>query len=235
MSKIVQGSWLILCGLGIFIGWYGCSSSNDIVESRSRSIMGSLKKDSANVSTVIREGDQIEISVWGYPEFQTTATVKEAGTITLPLAGDIQAAGLTKDQLIAATKVRLKEFIQGDPEITVSITNPSTLKISVLGAVTRQDNFPVTGDVTLLEILSTAGGSTPESDLSHIRIIRRGILKQTSEVNLAASIETGNFEGLPRVHPGDVVFVPKRENVVRSFSDFLRDAVLLFGTFRVFY
>lgn len=130
---------------------------------------------------------------------------------------------------------KLGDFIQGEPEITVNVTTPTIRKISVLGAVARQDNYAVTGDVTILEILSTAGGSTTESDLAHIKIIHKGVSRSTTEIDLAESMETGNFDDLPKIHPGDVVYVPKKENAIRSFSDFIRDAVLLFGMFRVFY
>ncbi|MFI5251247.1 MAG: polysaccharide biosynthesis/export family protein [Bacteroidota bacterium] len=217
--------------------WSGCSPSTETVQSSSsRSTTGSIKADTIRTNYIIKVGDQIELSVWGYPEFQTSTTVKESGIITLPLAGDIRVAGLSKQSLIDVVRKKLADFIQGEPEITANITSPSSVrKISVLGAVNRQDNYPVSGDVTLLEILSTAGGSTAESDFSHIKIIHKGISKSSSEVDLSETMENGNFDDLPKVHPGDVVFVPKKENVIRSFSDFIRDAVLLFGMFRIFY
>src|SRR5438552_3502884 len=71
----------------------------------------------------------------------------------------------------------------------------------------------------------------PEADLRHVKIIRAGRNEDPVEVDLATALENGTVEGLPRVRPGDTVFVPKTENAVKQFSDFLRDAVLLFGFF----
>lgn len=177
----------------------------------------------------------VELSVLGYPEFQTSTTVKESGALMVPLIGEVHVAGLTREQFVVTLRKKLAEFVKGEPEITIGISSPANQKISVLGAVTRQDNYPVTGEISLLEALSSAGGTTPESDLSHIRIIHNGNTNDLAEVDITSYLELGNLEAVPKVQSGDVIYVPKKENVVRVFSDFLRDAVFLFGTFRLFY
>ncbi|HWP82721.1 MAG TPA: polysaccharide biosynthesis/export family protein [Bacteroidota bacterium] len=218
----------------------GCGSSKVMQESSavSRSSAGALGETGVkteNKTSVIKSGDHIEITVWGYTEFNTKGTVTEEGFITIPLIGDIKAEGLTKDQLLKELRSNLADYIQGESRITISITSPSNQRITVLGAVTRQDNYPVTAEVSLLEVLSAAGGGTPEADLHHIRVLRNGNGENAIVVNLAWFIENGRAENMPKVRPGDTVFVPKKENFVREFSEFLRDAVLVFGFFRVFY
>lgn len=215
----------------------GCSSDAAMRESSvsSRSSSGTLfVKMQSNVYT-IKEGDKIDLSVWDYPEFNTSATVNSNGTIVVPLVGDIQAAGLTKEDFTEMAKHKFTEYVKGEPRLTISISSPTAQKVAVIGAVTRQDNYAVSSEVSLLEILSTAGGATAESDLTHVRIIRFKGNRDPVEVNLADAMETGEVESLPKVRPGDTVYVPKKENFVRSFSDFLRDAVLLLGFFRVLY
>ncbi len=184
---------------------------------------------------VIKEGDKIDLSVWDYPEFKTSSTVSPEGTITIPLIGDLNAAGLTKQDFTDLLKKRLAEYVKGEPKITMSISSPMTQKVTVLGAVTKQDNYPVTSQVTLLEILSAAGGTTPDADLYHIKIIRFETGGDPDVVDLADAMETGQVETLPKVRPGDTVYVPVKENVVRSLSVFLSDAILLLGIFRVLY
>ncbi len=216
----------------------GCSSGAAVREAAgtySRSNSGVLFEKVQSEVYIIKEGDKIEVSVWDYPEFNTTATVSAEGTITIPLVGDVKASGMTKDDFTNALKSKLAEYVKGTPKITVAVSSPTTQKIAVLGAVTRQDNYPVTSEVSLLEILSAAGGTTADSDLNRVRIIRFGTDDDPIVVDLADAIETGKVDELPKVKPGDTVYVPKRENFVRSFSDFLRDAVLLFGFFRVLY
>lgn len=213
-----------------------CSSERivqDTAPAVSRSKTGVLLVKMQSNTYLIKQGDNVDLSVWGYPEFNTSTLVKSGGTITVPLLGEIKAVGLAKDDFSDLIRARLSEYVQGEPRITLSVSSPLSQKVTVLGAVTRQDNYPVTSDVSLVEILSTAGGTTPESDLNHVKILRYGNNGEPTEVDVSWHMETGNVDLIPKVRPGDTVFVPKKENFIRSFSDFLRDVVLLFGFFRV--
>jgi len=216
----------------------GCSSSDEmskdnitqIIRSGSRSIQVEAQSD----NYIIRQADQIKLSVWSYPEFNTDAPVKETGAITVPLVGEIVAAGLTKEQFTEQMRLKLAEFIQGEVKLTVSVQSTVAQKVAVLGAVSKQENYPVTTDVTLLEMLSMAGGTTPESDLRHVKILRSGTNRQPIEIDLTWYIENGNIESIPIIRPGDTIFIPKKNNVIRELSDFMRDAIFIFGFFRVF-
>jgi polysaccharide export outer membrane protein len=216
----------------------GCSSSDEmtkdnltqIIRSGSKSIQVEAQSD----NYIIRQGDQIKLSVWSYPEFNTDGPVKETGAITVPLVGEIVAAGLTKEQFSDQMQKKLAEFIQGEVKLTVSVQSTVAQKVAVLGAVSKQENYPVTSDISLLEILSTAGGTTAESDLRHVKILRGGMSRQPIEVDLTWYIENGNIESLPIIRPGDTIYIPKKANVIRELSDFMRDAIFIFGFFRVF-
>lgn len=219
----------------------GCGTSEYVAEKKSvtatRSSSGSFRQVALEMErppAVIKQGDQVDVTVWGYSEFNTKGIVNAEGMITIPLIGEVLAEGVTKDELIQVLRKALAEYVQGDPKITVSISTILNQKISVLGAVTRQDNYPVTSEISLIEILSTAGGASPEADLHHIKVLRSG-KGDPLVMNLAWYIENGRTDELPKIKPGDTVFVPKKENFVRQFSDFLRDAVLVFGFFRAFY
>ena len=219
----------------VSIFFAGCMASNSTTDTVPRQREGPVMVKMQSSVYVVKKGDLVELSVLGYPEFQTSTTVKESGAIIVPLLGEIQAAGLTKQQLTDTIRKKLSEFVKGEPEVTIGISNPANQKISVLGAVTRQDNYPVTGELSLLEILSTAGGPTIDADLGRVRILFSGNSNDQQEVDLSSYLEVGNAEGAPKVQPGDVVYVPKKENVVREFSEFLRDAVFIFGAFRLLY
>lgn len=217
----------------------GCSSSDEmtkdnitqIIRSGSRPILGEPQSD----TYVIRQGDQIQVSVWGYPEFNVASTpVKETGTITIPLVGEVSVAGLTKEQFTAELKKKLAEYIQGEIKLTVSVVSSVVQKVTVLGAVSKQENYTLTSDASLLEVISTAGGTTADSDLRHIRILRGGTNRQPIEVDLTWYMENGDIDAIPIVRPGDTVFIPKKANVIRDLSDFMRDAIFIFGFFRVF-
>jgi polysaccharide biosynthesis/export protein len=187
-------------------------------------------------SKSILVGDSVAFSVWGYPEFATRAVVKETGTISVPLAGEVLAAGYSRDEFAAYLKQRLAEFIKGEIKLLLEVTHPVP-RITVLGAVSRQGSYPTKADIPLLEVLSNAGGWTEKSDLRYVRISRQSTQSTeggTIEVNLESYLDSGNMRSLPVVHPGDVVFIPEKENVVREVSEFLRDAFILLGFFNVF-
>jgi polysaccharide export outer membrane protein len=187
-------------------------------------------------TTRIAAGDSVGFSVWGYPEFNTRAIVRRSGYITVTLIGEMMVAGYTKEQFTAALRQNLAEYIQGEIRLFVEITSPLP-KIIVLGTVPRQANFPSNIDIPLLELLSNVGGWTDESDLRHVRISRQTTQESqggTFEVDMESYLESGDLQSLPLVSPGDVVYVPKKENAVRQTAEYLRDAFLLFGFFRLF-
>lgn len=217
----------------------GCAQETTLSRSTpqtySRSGRGSLFVKMSAGTYPIKQGDQIDVTVWGYPEFNTKTIVKDGGIVTIPLVGDIKAEGSSKEQFSDDVRSKLSQYIKGDVKVNVSVSSLTTQRIAVLGAVVRQDNYPIAGSVSLIEALSGAGGTTAESDLHHVKIIRNGGLDEPVIVDVEDYIENGTTDAMPTVQPGDAVFVPKKENAVRDLSDFLRDVVLLFGFFRVFY
>ena len=199
-----------------------------------KSNVGSLSVATKNVEDIIHPGDQVQIMVWGYPEFNTTTTVKEFGTVTIPLVGEVMAAGLSKDDFTKAVKERLSEYVKGDPQITVSHIAMNE-RVSIMGAVNKQDNYPVLTEEPLVEIIAAAGGPATGADMQHVKIFRHGSNNDVVEVDLTRHLEDGNMQSIPKVRPGDTVFVPKEENVMREMSDYARDVLLLFGFFRILY
>ncbi len=229
----------LIAGIFLAILAGGCSSSDEMAKDNLTQILRSgsrpIQEEPQSDNYVIRQGDQIQISVWGYPEFNVPSTaVKENGTVSIPLVGDVAAAGLTKEQFAASLKKKLAEYIQGEIKLTVTVVSSVVQKVTVLGAVSKQENYPLTTDASLLEVISTAGGTTADSDLRHIRILRGGANRQPIEVDLTWYMENGNIDAIPIIRPGDTVFIPKKANVIRDLSDFMRDAIFIFGFFRVF-
>lgn len=186
--------------------------------------------DSVTNENIIRPGDQIQVTVWGYPEFNTTTTVKDFGSITVPLIGEVIAAGLTVSQLKAELTQRLSEYVKGKARITVSHIGMDK-QVSVMGAVTRQGNYPALTELTLVEVLADAGGATTTADLRHIKIYRHSLHSEVVNVDLDEYLQSGNIQYIPRVGPGDVVFVPEQQNFVAAFSTYASEVVFLFGFF----
>jgi polysaccharide export outer membrane protein len=154
--------------------------------------------------------------------------------VSIPNVGEVAAAGFTKDQFRQQLVTKLAEYIQGEVKISLTVISAVPQKITVIGAVTRQENYPLTTEVTLLEAISMAGGTTVESDLRAVRILRGGLSAQPIEVDLEYYMEVGSLESVPIIRPGDVIYVPRNENVIRELSMFMRDVIFVFGFFELF-
>ncbi len=235
----VLRSFAVCSGIGFFMAVVsGCSSSQEAAKENLpqviRSVSQPLQMELQADSYIIRQGDQIQLSVWGYPEFNQTAIVKETGTITIPLIGEQMATGLTKEQFTIQIQKKLSEYVQGEAKLTVNVISTVAQTVAVLGAVYKQDNYPVTSDISLLQILSAAGGTTVDSDLRHVKILRADMKRQPIEVDLTWYLENGHLDSVPLVRPGDAVYIPRKGNIIRELSDFMRDAIFIFGFFRVF-
>jgi polysaccharide export outer membrane protein len=209
----------------------GCGSSQEasgvippqVVRSEPQPLPLELQAD----TYVIRQGDQIQLSVWGYPEFNQTGIVKETGTFSIPLLGEQAAAGLTKEAFTAQVQKILSEYVQGEAKITINVISTVAQRVSVIGAVLKQDTYVATSDVSLVQILSNAGGTTADADLRRVRIVRSGAKGQPIEVDLLSYFENGSIDSAPVVRPGDTVFVPRQEDLIIKLSQYLGSAVLL--------
>ena len=131
-------------------------------------------KDVANVATSykIGPGDVLRISVWKEEGMEQEVLVKPDGGITFPLAGEIQAKGLTTGELTAELKRKLKKYMP-NPVVTVSVLQAVSNKIYVVGKVTRPGEYNATHYMDVLQALSVAGGLTPFAESDEIKIIRR--------------------------------------------------------------
>ena len=123
-------------------------------------------------SYVIGPGDILKISVWKEEGMELEVLVRPDGGITFPLAGEIQAGGLTTKALSDELVKKLKRYIP-NPSVTVSVLNSVSNKIYVIGKVNRPGEFTATGYMDVLQALTMAGGLTPFADSDEIKIIRR--------------------------------------------------------------
>lgn len=226
LNKLLLIFLFVLC-----LSLISCSSSRQTPTTPPMDASGNISAEKLQDTSTIAVGDSIAFSVWGEPEFLTHANVRPSGTITIPLIGEIRAAGYTRKEFEAVLRKQLAEFIQGEIKLTLEITSP-TPKITFLGAVGRQGGFPTREPISLLDAFSLAGGWNEQADLSNVIIIRQkvqGSTKKYLTVNVVDYFESGLSHELPYVYPGDFVFVPVKENFVRSVMEFLQNALVMFG------
>jgi len=236
-EKLVHPMLSVVLVISFLAVTQACSSTRTMSDDRNGEIMdrAAIEAQTAEASYQIRPGDEIEILVWEQPSFNTLTTVSRLGTIAIPLVGELTVAGFTQEELVRELERNLTEYVRGDINLTVSIRNTDTMIVSVLGMVTEPDNYSVADQTSIFRLLATAGGHTELADLKKVKLYRQASPEDYVELNLLEYLDSGQMNSMSLVvRPGDIVYVPKKENVVREMSEFLRDVVVLFGIFRVF-
>lgn len=152
--------------------------------------------------------DVLRIDVWKEPEISRAVPVRPDGKITLPLLNDVQASGLTPQQLAAKISEGLKKFITS-PQVTVGVTEINSRRIFVTGEVTRPGAFPLLPNMTILQALSSSGGFTQFARLKNIYVLRMEDGKQVKHAfNYKDAISGKHPEQNIMLEGGDVIVVP---------------------------
>ena len=160
--------------------------------------------------------DLLEIDVFQVPDLKTTARVSAKGYIKLSLIDAVEAGGLTVSQLESLLAERLKKYVK-DPVVTVFVKELRSQQISILGSVKEPRVYYVTGQKYLLDMLSLAGGVTP--DAGSVCIIQRVSGKASPDsgkeyierivVDLDELLLKGKAELNVAVTSGDTIHVPQ--------------------------
>jgi len=163
-----------------------------------------------DASYVIGNSDVLAITVWKQPEVsRPSIPVRPDGRISLPLVGEIQAAGQTPLQLEQAITARLKAYIT-NPDVTVIVDQINSQKFNVLGRVAKPGSYPLTATTTVLDALAAAGGFQDFAKQKGVYILRRGAdgSQQRIPFNYKDVIKGKHPEQNIRLQPDDTVIVP---------------------------
>jgi len=156
---------------------------------------------------VIGADDILHISVWKEAELTETLPVRPDGKISMPLLGDVQAAGLTPTQLADSINDKLKKYI-ADPRVTVVITDMKSQRVYVLGEVLHPGTMALLPGMTVLQALAGAG-FTQFANTKGIYVLRTENGKQQKIPVPYKQLLKG--EGINQntvLKPGDTIVVP---------------------------
>jgi len=120
---------------------------------------------------VIGLGDVLRIVVWKEPDLTGDVTVRPDGMVTVPLVGDVMAAGRVPSQLAATLVGGFQQFLEG-PRVTVTVVQAVSARIYVVGQVMRPGEFPLSGHLTVLKALALAGGFKDFARTDGIVVVR---------------------------------------------------------------
>jgi len=156
---------------------------------------------------LIGREDVLEVVVWHEPELTRVVPVRPDGKISIPLAGEVQAAGKTPAELQAGLTKALGPYIK-DAAVAVLVREINGPRVFVLGEVTRPGGFPLRGPMTVVQAIALAGGRT-EFAGGAVNWLREKPDGKTDRVELAFDdLVKGEAAGALWLRGGDVLYVP---------------------------
>jgi polysaccharide export outer membrane protein len=157
---------------------------------------------------VVGPEDVLTIVVWREKDLSSDVTVRPDGRITLPLINDVVAQGLTPDQLRDQLKAQFDKYVE-DSSVSVVVKQINSRKVFVTGMVGKPGAYPLTSTMTVLQLISMAGGLNEFAKAKEIVVMRtengapKAIKFNYEEVRKGRKLQQ-NIE----LRPGDTVLVP---------------------------
>ena len=159
---------------------------------------------------VIGIPDVLKIVVWRNPELSVEVPVRSDGKISVPLVDDVQAEGLTPEELKEVLTEALAEFVTA-PDVTVVVQETNSHTVTVVGGVVRSGQIALTRQMRVVEAIATMGGFGPFARKDRIKIIRDQPGGKAIEYvfNYGAYIAGKAPESNMLLRPGDTIIVPE--------------------------
>jgi len=163
-------------------------------------------KSATGPDYVIGPDDVLHVSVWKEADLTATLPVRPDGKISLPLLNDVQAAGLTPEQLAASVTEKLRKYI-ADPHVTVVVATINSKRIYLVGEVLRPGAATMLPNMTVLQALSSAG-INQFAKTKGIYVLRTENGKQEKLPVNYRKLVKGDLAQNYALQPGDTIVVP---------------------------
>jgi polysaccharide export outer membrane protein len=153
-------------------------------------------------------GDKLRIEVYKDTQLSQSLQIRPDGKITLPLVGDVAAAGRTSVELRDAIGAALDDYIK-NPVVTVIVVETTPQVVFVTGEVNKPGPVPlVNGRISVLQALAVAGGFTDFANRKDIRILRKSSAgMQTLKFNYKDALDEESMREPLALQAGDTVIV----------------------------
>jgi len=159
---------------------------------------------------VIGPTDVLGVVFWGERDLSMDVSVRPDGKITLPLLNDVMAAGLTPEQLrLRLTEESKRFFKEPRPPVTVVVRQVNNNRAYITGQIQRPGPYTLTGAVTILQLIASAGGFTEFADRRHVVVTRtENGTQRAFTFDYDAVIKRRDLSQNLVLRPGDTVVVP---------------------------
>jgi len=157
---------------------------------------------------VIGPDDILSIVFWRDKDMSDDVAVRPDGKISLPLINEVQAAGMTPEQLRVALTAAANKFVE-DPAVTVVVKAINSRKVFITGMVAKPGPYALSGPTTVLQLIATAGGVAEYAKSDRIMVMRTENGKTIGRrFNYKDVSEGRNLQQNIELKPGDTIVVP---------------------------
>jgi protein involved in polysaccharide export with SLBB domain len=149
---------------------------------------------------VLGEGDIVKITVYDNPDLTTVERISGSGSIQFPLIGEIRIAGLTISKATKMISDRLADGYIVSPQVNIFLQEYRTSKVYVNGEVKKADAYKYEAGMTVLRLITIAGGFSDKAATGRVKIIRK--INNKEEILEKVRMDEP-------VLPGDMIVVPE--------------------------
>lgn len=175
--------------------------------------------------------DTLTVKVFRVADFSGDFTVDLLGNISMPLIGDVPAAGRTPQQLEQLLTQKLGAKYLQNPDVSVAIKSSAGRNVTLDGAVNRAGAYPVLGKMTLIQAIALAGGTTEDANAHRVAIFRTIDGQRQAAAFDLASIRKGQMPD-PTIYAGDIIVVDGSS--IKAAEKQIFQSFPLLGLFRPF-
>lgn len=156
---------------------------------------------------VIGVDDVLAVLFWREKDLSGDVVVRPDGKITLPLLNDVQAAGLTPEDLRAALTTAAAKYV-AEPNVTVVVRQINSRRVFITGQIGKPGPYAVTPGLTVMQLIALAGGLTEFADSKNIIIMRTENGKPLAyRFNYKEVLDRKKLQQNIELKPGDTVVV----------------------------
>lgn len=163
--------------------------------------------------------DKIDVTVFGVEELSAEVQADASGRISLPLVGEVDAAGKTSTELARAIEAKLRANYVRDPRVTVNLKETVSQLVTVDGSVREPGLYPVIGRMTLMRAIATAKGTSEFAMTSKVVVFRTVEGQKLAALYSLKDIRQGAYAD-PEIFAKDVIVVS--DSIARRL---FRDAI----------
>jgi polysaccharide export outer membrane protein len=157
---------------------------------------------------VIGPDDVLSVVFWQENDMSAEVVVRPDGNITVPLLNDIHASGLSPDELRQRVTDEAKKFVP-DATVSVVVKQINSRKVFITGEVSKPGVYPLSGPITVIQLIATAGGLRDYADAKKILVMRKEPGRDvTLHFNYRDAMSGKNLRQNVLLQPGDTVIVP---------------------------